>query len=71
MLGKLTSWARTAASRFRARPRQGTDPKAFSPGAFAFPPMRPLRPPPAQNDDLMQPVYEAVERELRSAGLLR
>jgi hypothetical protein len=36
-----------------------------------FPPMRPLEPPPAGNDDVLQPVHEAVERDLRARGYLR
>ncbi|MDQ0521755.1 hypothetical protein QO017_003077 [Methylobacterium gregans] len=33
--------------------------------------MRPLEPPSAQNDDVLQPVHEAVERDLRARGYLR
>lgn len=36
----------------------------------SFPPMKPLLPPSAINDDLMTPVYEAVEEELLRAGML-
>lgn len=36
-----------------------------------FPPMRPLEPPPARNDDLLEPVHAAVERDLRARGYLR
>ena len=36
----------------------------------SFPPMRPVLPPSAVNDDLMAPVYDAVEEELQRAGLL-
>lgn len=36
-----------------------------------FPPMRPIEPPSAQNDDVLQPVHEAVERDLRARGYLR
>ncbi len=36
-----------------------------------FPPMRPLEPPPARNDDVLEPVHEAVERDLRARGYLR
>ncbi|MCJ2039853.1 hypothetical protein MKK55_13030 [Methylobacterium sp. J-059] len=36
----------------------------------SFPPMKPVRPPAAINDDVMAPVYEVVEEELRQAGLL-
>ena len=51
--------------------------RAVDPGARAaeamraFPPMRPLEPPPAQNDDVLQPFHEAVERDLRARGYLR
>lgn len=34
-------------------------------------PMRPLRPPAAINDNPLQEIHEAVERELRARGHLR
>lgn len=69
MLGKLKALARSTTSRL-VRAQDQAAPAAFSPETFAFPPMTPLKPPPAQNDDVLRPVYEAVERELRAAGLL-
>jgi hypothetical protein len=36
----------------------------------SFPPMRPVLPPAAINDDLMALVYEAVEEDLLQAGML-
>ncbi|WP_162560628.1 hypothetical protein [Methylobacterium durans] len=69
MLGKLKSLTGIGASGTRAQHEQSAEP--FQPDAFEFPPMKPLSPPAAENDDLMRPVYEAVEQDLRSAGLLR
>jgi len=45
-------------------------PAALDPEAMSFEPMVPLHPPPAQNDDGMQRVYDAVEEALREAGHL-
>ena len=70
MLGRLMGKAQSSLARRRAPPQDQAESAAFSPEAFEFPPMTPLRPPPAQNDDVMQPVYEAVEQELRAAGYL-
>jgi hypothetical protein len=39
--------------------------------ALQFPPMRPLMPPAAQNDELVRGVHEVVERDLRAGGYLR
>jgi hypothetical protein len=39
--------------------------------ALQFPPMPPLMPPAAQNDELVPGVREVVERDLRDAGYLR
>lgn len=45
-------------------------PAELPPEAMRFAPMVPLRPPPAQNDDGMRRVCEAVETALREAGHL-
>ena len=55
----------------RRRPDDTTpehQPVPFSPEAMQFEPMVPLGPPPAQNDDVMQEVYEEVEKALRTNG---
>lgn len=45
---------------------------AILPGLDTKPaPMRPLRPPAAENDNPMRSLHEAVERELRAHGHLR
>ena len=41
------------------------------PGMGQFKPMVPLQPPPAQNDDVMQQLYEEVEQALRAGGHIR
>ncbi len=46
-------------------------PAQLPPEAMKFKPMVPLQPPPAQNDDVMQGVYEEVEKALRAKGHLR
>ncbi|MCJ2080958.1 hypothetical protein [Methylobacterium sp. J-090] len=46
-------------------------PADLPPEALQFESMVPLRPPPAQNDDGMQRVREAVEKALREAGHLQ
>ena len=46
-------------------------PAKLLPEALQFKPMVPLRPPPAQNDDVMQKVCDEVERALRASGHLR
>ncbi|MGU3539135.1 hypothetical protein [Methylobacterium sp. A54F] len=71
MLGKLTLPGRLVKRLAATEARPGAAVATLPPGADDFPPMRPLRPPQAQNDDVMQPVYEAVERALRANGLLR
>lgn len=80
MLGRLIASARsvaTGAGAVRAllpgnrRPEAGASVAPAPEAAREFPPMRPLEPPPAQNDDLLQPVHEAVERDLRARGYLR
>ncbi|AWN37567.1 hypothetical protein DK427_19075 [Methylobacterium radiodurans] len=80
MLGRLIASARSAATRtrvLRARLASGPRRGPAASGAPApeathdFPPMRPLEPPPAQNDDVLQPVHAAVERDLRARGYLR
>lgn len=80
MLGRLIASARSVAAGtggVRARLPGGRHRAPGAAGAPApeatrdFPPMRPLEPPPAQNDDVLQPVHEAVERDLRARGYLR
>ena len=39
--------------------------------ALQFPPMRPLMPPAAHNDEIVLGVHEVVERDLKAAGYLR
>ncbi|GJD93972.1 hypothetical protein [Methylobacterium iners] len=46
-------------------------PAHFPPETMKFKPMVPVHPPPAQNDDVMQGVYEEVEKALRASGYLR
>ncbi|KQP38269.1 hypothetical protein ASF49_04445 [Methylobacterium sp. Leaf104] len=43
----------------------------LQPPDTAFPPMRPLEPPAAQNDNPLAALCEAVEADLRAAGYLR
>ena len=57
--------------------RRGSDevlvehqPAELPPELMQFKPMVPLMPPAAQNDDVMQPVYEVVEMVLRARGYL-
>ncbi|MCJ2009214.1 hypothetical protein [Methylobacterium sp. J-092] len=69
MLGKLRSLlvrtSREPQARVDERPPMSVEELMSS-----FPPMKPVRPPQAINDDLMAPAYEAVEEELHRAGLL-
>lgn len=69
MIGKLIS----SALRRKGHPDIGENfgDAAMPDEALFFPPMQPLQPPPAQNDDPLQPLCEAVESELREAGFLR
>lgn len=68
MLAKLLA----AMSRREADEAPGEhQPAELSPGAMRFKPMVPLRPPPAQNDDVMREVCEEVEKVLRAGGHLR
>ncbi|WP_407528169.1 hypothetical protein [Methylobacterium oryzisoli] len=69
MIGKLIS----SALRRKERPDadETFDDAAVLDEALRFPPMRPLQPPPAQNDDPHRPLCEAVEQDLRAAGFLR
>ncbi|ACL61481.1 hypothetical protein [Methylobacterium nodulans] len=69
MIGKVIS----SALRKKTRPE---DPPAIEAGAVRepdlhFPPMPPLSPPDAQNDDPQEPLLKAIEDALRSAGFLR
>ncbi|KQO63256.1 MULTISPECIES: hypothetical protein [unclassified Methylobacterium] len=41
------------------------------PPDLAFPPMRPVEPPAARNDNPLAALCEAVEADLRAAGYLR
>jgi hypothetical protein len=65
-------------------PSQDLPPRDFPPRDFPsrdfpsqdlslrdFPPMRPLEPPAAQNDNPLAALCEAVEADLRAAGYLR
>lgn len=79
MLGRLIASARSVATGTGAvrallpsgRPRAPGAAIAPAPETMPdFPPMRPLEPPPARNDDVLQPVHEAVERDLRARGYL-
>lgn len=70
MLGRLFSAVR--------RPSRRTDHRSHSAAvaempaeALQFPPMRPLMPPAAQNDEIVPGVHEEVERDLKAAGYLR
>jgi len=45
-------------------------PAVLPPEALSFAPMVPLHPPPAQNDDGMRRVCDAVEAALKEAGHL-
>ncbi|MCJ2009816.1 hypothetical protein [Methylobacterium sp. J-092] len=69
MLGKLRSLVASA-----SRPQQPyvdeRPPMSVEELMSSFPPMKPVRPPRATNDDVMAPVYEAVEEALHRAGLL-
>ncbi|RVU21774.1 hypothetical protein [Methylobacterium oryzihabitans] len=71
MLGRLIPVARGPRDPHRpeteAGDRQGVLPEEMT----AFPPMEPLAPPPAQNDDPLAALCDTVESALREAGFLR
>lgn len=70
MLGRLFSAARRSSRRTDHRPHAAV--VAEMPvEALQFPPMRPLMPPQAQNDEIVPGAREVVERDLRAAGYLR
>ena len=74
LLPLLPPGARTALRRLAARwpSRPAARPPASLPDHDPRPaPMRPLHPPAARNDNPLQAVHEAVERDLRASGLLR
>ncbi len=80
MLGRLIASARSVAAGSGGVRALLPGGRQRAPGAVVapdleaardLPPMRPLQPPPAQNDDVLQPVREAVERDLRARGYLR
>lgn len=71
MKNKILSFMRLALTLSRLEKRRPSAGEPFSTEGFVFPPMKPLQPPAAQNDDVMLPIYEAVKRDLSAAGYLR
>lgn len=70
MLARLIMGTQSAVSRIRDWAR--TKYQRAHPSKLAeFRPMQPLSPPAAVNDDVMQPLAEAVAQELRRSGHLR
>ncbi|MEH3144412.1 MAG: hypothetical protein PGN34_03475 [Methylobacterium frigidaeris] len=71
MLGRLIPSARGRRDARQPEAAAGVQQGSLPEDAVAFPPMEPLRPPPAQNDDPLAALYETVEHALREAGYLR
>ena len=74
LMSVIPSRARAALRSLAARPpvREAPSTPTILPGLDTRPaPMRPLRPPAATNDNPLQAIHEAVERDLRASGHLR
>ena len=71
MFRKLIPSLRSSRTEAPVLQQDHTDELSLRDAVGAFPPMRPLLPPEAQNDDLMAAAYDAVEQDLRAAGYLR
>lgn len=71
MLGRFFSTAARKATRDTEFVDQDVELAREATEALRFAPMKPLRPPAAQNDDSLHHFCQAIEEDLRAAGYLQ